>query len=109
MRHIFIEGNDALIYKMVNNYLTACANIFWQTAPAHSFIFRTVGVQALFDILRKMATQAYGDRNISVRYFEEMLRPAGSIDFASEMYRVPAGSGRIIIRRALEERIEIGR
>lgn len=107
LRRVFVDGNDALIYKMVYNFITACSYVFWQTAPENSFIFRTVGVQALFDILRKIAMRSYNDRDISVSYFQKILEPAGSIDFTSDEYRVPAGSGRTVIRRALEERIEI--
>lgn len=54
LREAFIEGNDALIYKMVLNYLKASEDVFWKNASEGSFIFRTIGVQAIFDILRKV-------------------------------------------------------
>lgn len=102
LRAEFIEVNDALIYAMVENYLKACANLFWQTPAPGSFIIKTVGVQALFDILRKIALEAYEAEDLRVPFFEDRLRPASTINFADEQFRVPSGSGRSIIRRALE-------
>jgi hypothetical protein len=95
-----------LIYTLTENYLTACSNLFWKTAREGSYILKTVGIQALFDILRKRAAQAYLAKDLRVAYFEEILRPATRIDFAATHFRVPAGSGRSAIRRAIEEAIE---
>lgn len=105
LRDVFIEGNDALIYKMVFNYLVASDQVFWKLATPGSFIFRTVGVQAIFDILRKLAKRAYEDRNISVEYFKERISLASEIDFASEKFKNASGSGRTFIRKAIEEAI----
>ena len=107
MRSVFIEGNDALLYKMVLNYVKACALVFWKDASNSSFIFRTIGVQAVFDILRKLAANAYEDRNISVKYFTEKIAPAKEIDFADEKFRNPSGSGRTLIRKTIEDAIGI--
>jgi DNA phosphorothioation-associated DGQHR protein 1 len=105
LRDVFIEGNDALIYAMVENYLKACDSIFWQSANAGSYIVKTVGVQALFDVLRKLARAAYESKDLRVSTFEEKLRPAESIDFSQDQFQSPSGSGRSIIRRAIEAKL----
>ena len=105
LRSVFIKGNDALIYKLVLNYLVACENVFWKSASVESFIFRTIGIQAVLDILRKISERSIEDRDISAEYFENLLRPAGRIDFAAEKFRNPSGSGRSIIRKELEAAI----
>jgi DNA phosphorothioation-associated DGQHR protein 1 len=107
MRKVFIDGNDALLYKMVLNYAKACALVFWNDAPRDSFIRRTTGVQAVFDILRRLAAQSYEAKNISVKYFADRIGPAGDIDFAAEEFRKPSGSGRTLIRKTIEDRIRI--
>lgn len=107
LREVFIAGNDALIYKMALNYLTASEDIFWSKAKPESFIFRTIGVQAIFDILRKIAGQSFEAKNISVEYFTDILERARAIDFSEERFRNPSGSGRTVIRRAIEEAIDI--
>lgn len=105
LRDIYIEANDLVIYKMVCNYILACEEIFWSRATNRSFILRTIGVQALFDILRKLAPEAMEKRNISVDYFKEKLSDAAEIDFASERFRNPSGSGRTLIRREIKDKI----
>ncbi|AXS40167.1 DNA phosphorothioation-associated DGQHR protein 1 [Breoghania sp. L-A4] len=107
LREVFIEGNDALIYKMVLNYLKASEDVFWKNASEESFIFRTIGVQAIFDILRKVAGQSLEAKDISVGFFTALLEGARPIDFATERFRNPSGSGRTVIRRAIEEAIGI--
>ena len=79
--------------------------MFWKEAKPGSFITKTVGVQALFDILRGLARHAYEARDISSKYFETTLAPAGDIDFAADVFRNASGSGRSLIRRTIEAAI----
>ncbi|MEE4207714.1 MAG: DNA phosphorothioation-associated DGQHR protein 1 [Parvularcula sp.] len=107
LRDVFIDGNDALIYKMVLNYLKVSEDIFWSKASEESFIFRTIGVQAIFDILRKIAARSLEAKDIRVEYFAGILEGARGIDFGAEHFRNPSGSGRTVIRQAIEEAIGI--
>jgi DNA phosphorothioation-associated DGQHR protein 1 len=102
LREVFISGNDSLIYRMVANYIVACDKVFWSNAGPGSYIVKTVGVQALFDILRKMAPSAIEGKDLRAAYFEEKLQPASGINFADAEFQVPSGSGRSAIRRAIE-------
>jgi DNA phosphorothioation-associated DGQHR protein 1 len=105
LRQVFIHRNDSLIYKMVENYLFACDKVFWTVAKPESYIIKTVGVQALFDVLRKLAASAMLNKDLSVSYFESQLTPAGTLDFSDAPFKVPAGSGRSAIRKAIEQRL----
>lgn len=107
LRNYFIEENDKLIYQMVFNYLCAVKDVFWTSKRSESFIFRSVGIQAIFDILRKIAQKSIDDKNIRVDYFSGILEDARTIDFSEEKYRNPSGSGRSIIRRDIEEKLSI--
>lgn len=106
LRDVYLSSGDAIIYTMVINYLGACEEVFWKEAPAGSFITKTVGVQALFDVLRTLAEKAYEGRNISVPYFVNILKPAKDIDFASDEFRNASGSGRSAIKRAILKETE---
>jgi DNA phosphorothioation-associated DGQHR protein 1 len=105
LRKAYIASEDVVIYKMTFNYLKACEAIFWEKAEKGSFITKTIGVQALFDILRSKAAGAYQSRDISFKRFYELLLPAAEIDFASDYFRNASGSGRTAIRKAIEEKI----
>ena len=102
LRNVFVDGNDYLIYTMVKNYTIACQTVFWGVAQPGSYILKTVGVQALFDILRKLAPISILDEDLRVDYFIGKLQPAGQVDFADGEFKVPAGSGRSKIRQTLE-------
>lgn len=109
LRPAFIAGQDAAIYQLVRNYLEACEDVFWDKAKANSFITRTVGVQALFDILRTLAADAFDTKIISKDSFVKKLDGARKIDFSADTYRNASGSGRSIIRRAIEKAAGLGR
>lgn len=109
LREVYFEGQDLVLYTMVLNYLTACQKVFWVFAPTNSFIYKTVGIQALFDILRALAAEAFRTKVISVDHFRSILLPAGDLDFTEDRFRNASGSGRSIIRRAIEERIGLAR
>ncbi|KZY18636.1 hypothetical protein A3727_15980 [Erythrobacter sp. HI0038] len=105
LREAYINGQDKVIYTMVLNYLIAANQVFWADAEPQSFIRKTVGVQAVFDILRKLAGEAYEQKVISVDHFKTILDPAGSLDFTEDRFLNASGSGRSIIRRAIEREI----
>jgi len=105
LRDLYLSQKDAIIYTLVLNYLSACDRVFWNEAPLGSFITKTVGVQALFDILRRLARPMVDERDISVAAFIQRLRPAGEIDFSAIEFRNPSGAGRSDIRRAIEAEI----
>lgn len=105
LRSAYLNSEDAVIYQMTLNYLKACQSTFWNDLQPGSFIAKTVGVQALFDILRLNSTRIYEGRDIRVVYFEAMLKPASGINFASDEFRNASGSGRTKIRQAIEAAI----
>ncbi|ANG98810.1 DNA phosphorothioation-associated DGQHR protein 1 [Brucella pseudogrignonensis] len=109
LRSAFLGREDAVIYQMVKNFLFACNEVFWMRAEPNSFITRTIGIQAQFDILRQLATEAYETKIISTASFRERLENAGNLDFSEDVYRNASGSGRSLIRRAIEARIGLGR
>ena len=101
LRDLYIAEQDQVLYILARNYLHACQNIFWASAPKGSYITKTVGVQALFDILKLVANGANERRDISVKAFENILKPAAGIDFTSDEFRNASGAGRTTIKRAL--------
>jgi DNA phosphorothioation-associated DGQHR protein 1 len=107
LRAVYLENQDAVVYTMTLNYLIACEEVFWSKAGAGSFITKTVGVQALLDVLRGLAADAYEVRNISSKYFADKLAPAGDTDFSADAFRNASGSGRSLIRRTIETSIAV--
>lgn len=105
LRSYYLAGKDAVIYTLVKNYLNACDQVLWQQAIGGTFITKTVGVQALLDILRRLARPAIDAGDISVDHFVSQLEPARAIDFTKDVFQNASGAGRSTIRRAIEEEI----
>lgn len=105
LRSAYIDSNDNLIYLTVRNFLEAADSVFWKRAKDGSFIIKTVGIQALFDILRKLASSAVEKKDVSIKSFADRLSAASNIDFAADNFRNASGSGRSEIRRAIEAKI----
>ena len=66
-----------------------------------SFLTKTVGVQALFDVLRETAASALEERDFSQDRFIKKLQPLGGIDFSNEGFQQASGQGRSLIGRVV--------
>jgi hypothetical protein len=89
--------------SVITHFLHACKEHFWDAAHEGSFIVKTVGIQALFDILRELAPEVLHRRDASREFFVRRLEPASTIDFAGVRFRNASGLGRAEIKRALRE------
>ena len=105
LRETYLTGQDAVIYTMVLNFVASCSDKLWNPAGPSSFITKTVGFQALFDILLRIAPEALEAKDISQNFFSQKLLSAADIDFGAPEFRNASGSGRSTIRRALEQAI----
>ncbi len=103
LRELYLGGNDRLLYLIVMHYLHACKEHFWDAAQEGSFIVKTVGIQALFDILRELAPDVLRTKDASREFFAHRLEPASTIDFAGLRFRNASGSGRTEIKRVIRE------
>lgn len=101
LRDLYLSNQDLQIYKVVFNYLSACEELFWSKMKPESFICRTAGIYALFDVLKVIVKQAFQDKDISRDYFVEKLKPAQDIDFSRPEYKQSSGAGRGVIRNAI--------
>jgi DNA phosphorothioation-associated DGQHR protein 1 len=102
LRSLYRETNDLAIFTAVRNYLQAAEECLWSRASTRSYIVRTVGVQALFDVLRLilMDFESRQDKDIRVDYFKVYIDRASSIDFADSFFQA-SGKGRVRIKNTI--------
>jgi DNA phosphorothioation-associated DGQHR protein 1 len=101
LRELYLASNDKAIYTLTRNYFAAVDSILWKNAPAGSYIHKTVGVQALFDVLRKpVAAEALAQKDVSLRFFMSKLERTAHIDFTDNFFQA-SGKGRVGIKYAL--------
>lgn len=101
LRQLYLEGNDKLISVFVKNYFRAVNSTLWEHASPQSYIRKTVGIQALFDVGRALFVRAVEQRTVSIDFFAESLNRSRHIDFADSFFQA-SGTGRTRIRTILE-------
>lgn len=105
LREFYINGNDKAIHDILCNYFSAVASQIWAPAGANSYLKKTVGIQATFDILRDiLSVRATTAANYSQSALESMLAPCAALDPAGDKYQA-SGIGRSEIRRELKQSI----
>lgn len=105
LRKLYVANQDELLYLAVYNFFAVIKRVFWDSAQADSYIFRTVGIQALFDVLRFLSPILLQKENVSQQIFSELLEPAAGLDFSQPQFKVASGVGRGLIRNEIIERI----
>lgn len=105
LREFYINGNDKAIYDILCNYFSAVAAKVWTPAGANSYLKKTVGIQATFDILRDiLAARVTTAANYSRPALESLLAPCAELDPAGDKYQA-SGIGRSEIRKELKQAI----
>ncbi|MEH3123032.1 MAG: DGQHR domain-containing protein [Sphingomonas phyllosphaerae] len=104
-RQVYIDGNDAFIYAATRNFLNACDRLFWRPATGNSFIRKTVGVQALFDVFREIAPSMLEAQDMTEAAFIAKLRPSLGVDYSDDHFTDASGSNRTRIRRIIRARL----
>ncbi len=100
LRNHYLDNNDQLIYKVVLNFFIAASEVLWKNGDP-GFVRKTVGVQALFGVLKLLCVDALNAKNISVEYFKEKLAPSARINFNDNFFYA-SGGGKTRIRNVLE-------
>jgi DNA phosphorothioation-associated DGQHR protein 1 len=107
LRELYKLTNDLAIYTAVKNFFLAVKQVFWESASEGSYIKKTVGIQALFDILRQLLDKHFeSKKDIRVEFFRSHLAKAGDIDFSKGDVQA-SGIGRKFIRDEIAKRIDL--
>lgn len=113
LRNLYRNTNDLAIYTIVKNYFLAVRQVLWTRASERSYITKTVGLQALLDILTllmKEFRQVQTGKNINVekelsaRFFADRFKEAASVDFSDSFFQA-SGGGRTRIKNILALKI----
>lgn len=101
LRRLYIANSDEIIYAGVRNFFLAVSNTIWKNASPDSYIRKTVGIQALFDVLRTIIEDRVQEKDFRVSRFEERTARAVRVDFADRFFQT-SGTGRQRIRNTLQ-------
>lgn len=107
LRSLYIKGNDKAIYDIVANFFGAVQDTLWRVAAPPSYIRKTVGIQALFDILRiVLAKEQLTAARFSRSALTQRLKPCEALDPQGDKYQA-SGIGRSEIRKDILEALQL--
>lgn len=92
LREFFIKNNDSFIYKIITNYFNSVNEMIFKNYK-NSLITKTVGIDALFLVLKTILTENLAkDKDVSVTYFNNLVNKFSHIDFKDDFFS-PSGKG----------------
>lgn len=97
LREYYLENKDDVIYNVVFNFFKSVEKIIWSHQPPQSHLFKTVGIQALADLLKKIAISENDISNIN---FDKYIEPIKNINWCDNYFSL-AGTGRTRAKRVL--------
>lgn len=101
LRDYYLENNDLLIYTVLVNFFRASYNALFEE---NSILFKTVGIQVQFAVLKKILQELEIDKNISIDYFkikiEEYFLKVKDINFNDSFFQF-SGIGKTRLRNIL--------
>ena len=102
LRTLYLQDQDEQIYEVIINYFSAVKQTLWDTERVKSYITKTVGIQALFDVLRSIARKVLEKEEIErEKFFIEEMERCKVVNFADPFFQA-SGTGRSRIRNCLE-------
>ena len=100
LRELYQQQQDKLLLDVIVDFFSAVDRVIWSHQAASSFACRTVGVLALFDILREGLSKGELEVNSIGSSARRFLHGAERIDFTNDYFHA-SGAGRIRIRNVL--------
>lgn len=117
LRDWYLDYQDDRIYNTVRGYFLAVEELLWNKATPSSYIMKTVGVLALFDLLKRLLLDPPVKRNVQdvnsgfskddllldeeiKTIFSKFIEPVKHVDFTDNFFQA-SGVGRARIRTVL--------
>lgn len=102
LRRLYINGKDKTLLDLITDYFNVVDELLWSGRSDRSFITRTVGILALFDVLREALKADLLDPNDVSSSAKSLLSNAQGIDFGDDFFHA-SGAGRVRIRNVLKQ------
>lgn len=97
LRISFLKMNDDIIFNIIFDFFNSVNTILWDSVLDRSYINKTVGIQALFELLKKILSIETTLENID---YSTYLKKAEGIDFSDDYFQA-SGVGRSRIKKVL--------
>ena len=100
LRELYQSQKDKKLLTVISGYFSAVEKLIWAKQQSKSFAWRTVGVLALFDVLREGLIEGKLDANDIEASARAFLTGASGVNFSDDFFHA-SGAGRVRIRKVL--------
>lgn len=97
LRDLFLKVKDDELIAIIKQYFDEVNQILWEKASSNSYVFKTIGIHALFDLLKRILIEKNRDE---IDTFSEWLLPVKNVDFGANYFQA-SGVGKSRIRKTL--------
>lgn len=97
LRNWFLEGRDDDIYQVVKTFFNVVNELLWTNPTPRSYIVKTVGILALFDLLKRILQSNPVANGLD---FRNCISKVRRVDFSDNLFQA-SGVGRSRIRAVL--------
>src|SRR5260370_33737001 len=97
-REQYLQQRDKEVYEGILTFFTLTKRYFWDSAIPQSYIRKTIGIQALFDLLRFWLKKSSG--RIVESEIDPIVAASSRISFADPVIQA-SGKGRVRVKNVL--------
>ena len=98
LRELYVRCEDERLAEIILSFLRLAKEHLWDSASSSSFIRKTIGVQALFDVFRFVAQKTLIE-NLEPE-LGRVLKAASAIDFSDQLFQA-SGKGRVRVKNVI--------
>lgn len=98
LRELYSRSQDDEIYRLITAFFKTAKTRLWIHASPKSFIRKTVGIQALFDVFA-LTVERFGIAEAE-QNFPTIIAACSAVDFGDSVYQA-SGKGRVIVKNTV--------
>lgn len=99
LRDLYIENRDDEIYSILFNYFFSINKILWSNAEQNSIINKTIGISALYDVLKSLL-----EKDKSISDFDKCIEKLVCIPYTDNYFSL-SGKGKTRLKRVMKYHI----
>lgn len=96
LRDLYIKNKDAELYNILSSYFSAVKTMLWDNASPNSIIVKTIGISALFDVLKTIL-----QKDSNIRDFGNYISQIVNVDYSANYFSL-SGKGKTRLKRVLK-------
>lgn len=101
LRDLYLNNKDNEIYTILLKYFTSVDKILWSNAENNSIINKTIGISALYDVLKSLL-----EKDKSISDFDEYIEKLVCVPYTDNYFSL-SGIGKTRLKRVMKYHLQL--